>query len=171
MNILKNTFKAFATALCLIGASVVSSYGAVASVTTTSANTNSILSSNQVYIASVTIANNTAQPLQVALFDAPTNVLTFSASAYTNYTTYATNYVVVFTNFSGVVQSNTNAAVFTEARSIPAATRNYRLLVYQAVGASSTVTYNPIGGLTTDYGICSTNNTNCTITVTYSGLR
>jgi len=172
MNKLINNLKQLAIVATLLIGAAVNSHAATAAVTTSAASTNSIIGgTNQVYISEITIANLVAQPLQVALFDAPSTNLTFTAGAYTNSFTYPTNYVVVFTNYSGIVQSNTNAATFTELRSIASHSVSYRLLASVAVGASSTVTYKPIDGLTTSYGVCSTNNTNCTITVTYSGIR
>lgn len=133
----------------------------------TGASTNSVLQ-QPVTITQVVVANPTAATLTLSIFDAPTNSLTWTRGAYTGIQTYSTNYVTTFTNFSGVVQTETNAAVFTAPLVVGAATNNYRLLTTITVAAGTSFTFTPISPYTTSFGLCSTNNTNCTVTTTYN---
>jgi hypothetical protein len=77
-------------------------------------------------------------PQLLSLVDTPTNLLVFTTLAYSNKVSYATNYVVVYTNFYGVVTSNnwyqaavgntyTNYELVDITNSVPQATNNYNV--------------------------------------------
>lgn len=143
----------------------------VTTITSGVTSTNALLPSRQVFIAQVTVANATAVTNTLSLYDAPTNVLTWTRGAYTNTYTYATNIVQTWTNFSGVSTSVTNAAVFTASNPVAAATNDYRLLTSIVVGPGATVTYTPVNGLLTSFGLAAKSLTNATVTVEYSDIR
>lgn len=136
----------------------------------TAAATNSIIQASA-RIQSIIIANDVASALTVKFFDAPTNVLTYVNAAYTNYLSYTTNIVSVYTTPAGVLQTNTNSGIYTYASTVSAATNAYRTVATINVGASGTTVYYPTNGLIVAFGLCVTNNTNCTITTTYSPSR
>ena len=118
---------------------------------------------------------------QAELIDAPTNALGYSTLAYSNIVSYATNYVLTWTNYYGVVQSNnyvggtllTNWQLVDITNSVASATYLYSVRLYMSAAANTTVTYGPtsgnLNGFYFDQGMWATNMTSCTnqITVIY----
>lgn len=143
----------------------------VTTITSSATTTNALLPTAQLYVSQITVANATAVTNTLAFYDAPTNVLAWTRAAYTNTVTFSTNIVQTFTNFSGVTQSVTNAAVYTVSNPVAAATSNYKSLTTIVVGPGSTVTYTPVNGLLTSFGLAATSLTNATVTVEYSNIR
>ena len=133
--------------------------------------TNSLIGTNAVWVSSVAFANPTAVTATYSLYDAPASTLTYTRGAYTNWISFTTNYVTTITNFSGVVQSETNAAVYTVANPVSSATGNYRLLVTVAVPAGETYTYQPNGGVIASFGVAVVTSTNGTFTLNYSSIK
>lgn len=80
--------------------------------------------------------------------DTPTNSLVYLTQPYTNIVSYATNGVLVWTNFYGVVQSNnivggitlTNWWLVDVTNSVPSFTNNYAVRAVIAVGPSAPLT-------------------------------
>jgi hypothetical protein len=118
------------------------------------------------------------------IIDAPTNALSFTTVAYSNIVSYATNYVLVWTNYYGVLQSNnyvggqllTNWQLVDITNSVPSATYAYPIRLGVAAAGNTTATYGPINtsvgslnGYYFDYGIWVTNTSTGTnlITVVY----
>lgn len=124
-----------------------------------------------VYIASVQVANATGVTAYVSLFDAPSTSLTYTRAAFTYPSSYTTNIVTTYTNINGVSTSVTNSAVYTYTATAAAATNSYRLINTITVPANSTVTWTPVNGYYTVYGILATNNAVTTATTTYAPLQ
>lgn len=146
---------------------------AEATASPTTASWNSVIGTNAVNIQQVTIANSAASALSVSLYDSPNTNKTYVRSAYTNTLSYVTNMVTVITNFSGVLQTNTNSVLYTYNSVAAQATNNYRLLVTLTVPASETITWTPAGGqgIYANFGVNALVDTNCTITVQYNSAR
>jgi len=120
-------------------------------------------------------------PSSAAIIDTPTNSLTYTTAAYTNMVSYATNGLVVWTNYYGVVQSNnyvggqllTNWWLVDVTNSVAAATYNYPVRVYCAAATSATTIYGQVNGQLNGYyfdqGIWATNTSAGTniITIVY----
>lgn len=127
----------------------------------------------QVILTSV----GTSQSSSFQLIDTPTNALVFVNPAYSNRVSYATNFSnlpgSVYTNFYGVVQTNTWISGVGPATNIwalvditnnvvPASTNYYPVRLAGAAAAASTVIFGPnIGGQLNGYyfdqGIWATN--------------
>ncbi len=131
----------------------------------------------QFIITSVTATNST-----LAIYDMPTNNLQFTNAAYTNTVSYATNGVIVWTNFYGVVQSNnyeggtllTNWWLVDITNNVVGpTTNNYPIRVYAAAGANNTTIYGPTSGNQNGFyflkGIWATNTGSgtCSLTIIY----
>lgn len=166
---LKNTIKKLGVVLAIVGACFTAKAVDVSTAATAAA-TNSIFQASG-RVQSIIIANDVASALTVKFFDCPTNLLTYVQGAYTNYISYTTNIVAVITLPSGVLQTNTNAGVYTLSQTVSSTTNSYRTVATLNVAASSTLVYYPTNGLLVAFGLCVTNNTNCTITTTYSPAR
>lgn len=169
-----NKIKNILASLALLSSATLS-YGAQATLTTVTAGVNANMGSNivagQLYISEITIANSAASALQVALFDAPGTNLTFTVGPFTNFYTTNGTVLTVSTNFFGNTQTNTNTMVYTVAQSVTGMVYSYRPIASISVGASATVTYRPVDGLMTSFGVSCTNNTSCVYTITYSTIR
>lgn len=118
----------------------------------------------------------------VQLVDTPTNLLVYTQAAYTNRISYATNYVQVWTNFYGVVQSNNYVGgtlltnfwlVDITNNLVPATTNNYSIRAQLGAAGNTTTILGPVSGNLNgyyfDYGIWATNNSAGTnlITIVY----
>lgn len=145
---------------------------AEASVTTTTNSYNSVIGTNAVNIAQITVANAAASAMTVRVYDSPNTNTTYVRGAYTNTLSYLTNLVTVFTNFSGVIQTNTNQVLYTYTSVAPQATNSYRLLTTLSVPASDTLVWSPAGdGVYANFGVNVFASTNGTITVQYNSAR
>jgi len=113
-------------------------------------------------------ANSTNSTIQ--LVDTPNGALTYTQAAYTNRISYATNYITLWTNYYGVVQSTTNLAYVDFTNNIvPAVTNNYPVVAnLGAAAGTSTV----ISGAkyVFQYGIWATNTGSGlpTLTINYN---
>lgn len=83
-------------------------------------------------------ANNTNST--VAFIDTPTGALTVSQAAYTNSISYATNYITLWTNFYGVVQSTTNIALVDVTNIVSTATYTYPTVLSAGAAAGTSTT-------------------------------
>ena len=133
-------------------------------------NITNIISSNSTAVAAITIANPGSTILTVKFFDTPYTNLTYTNAAFTNSYSYVTNYLTTYTNFSGVVSTNTNSAIFTTTRGFTNTGRAYPSLSF-SIGASNTFVYYPsTAGYVFGSGVAVTNSTNCSITYEYFPL-
>lgn len=119
-----------------------------------SANLGSVLAKQ--FIATATTGTN----FTAAVVDTPTNLLQYTQSAYTNTTRYATNGVLVWTNFYGVLQSNnmvggtllTNWWLVDVTNNLVSATTNsYPVRLYVGAPANGSSTYGPVSGQVNGY--------------------
>lgn len=149
---------------------VTASFAAENTTAVTGAGTNNLINTGS-RITQIIIANNVASALSVKFYDAPSTNLTYVQNAYTNYVSYTTNIVSVYTTPSGISQTNTNSGTFTYAQTVSSNSPAYRIVGTFEVPASTTVTYVPTGGLLVINGLSVTNNTNVTFTTTYSPAR
>ena len=166
---MKNIFNSLLLGVLLVS---VNSYGADFSTDIPTATITSI-AQGAIHLTSLEVINNNPSNIvNVWFYDAPTNAITWSRGAYTNWTTYTTNIVVTTTNYQGVVETSTNLATFTLPLANGAATATYELLKSFTVGIGGTTTWNPSGGVYLSYGLASTNNqTNITVNSTYSNTK
>lgn len=132
---------------------------------------------NQIYegrsiVSSVQVANATAATLTLTLYDGPAAAgagdLLFVIPTYTIVSNYTTSVVTTFTNFSGVVQNQTNDMRVSTNVTIPQTTNTYATLMTISVAASTTSTTTPNNPLYTGMGLVGTSDTNATVTVTYN---
>jgi hypothetical protein len=130
--------------------------------------TNVIKASQSLYISSIQFANGTGSAVTVELFDAPTNVLTYSVGAYTNHITYTSNIVSTVVGFGGSTNSFTNSVLVTVANPVSSATPAYRSITKVAIPANSSLTV-PINTMVA-FGVTATNNGVATVTMTYEKL-
>lgn len=125
-------------AVAVIGVSA--SFGATTSLTiapnSTLTNLFSLVPYNGAAKITQLIVTANSNTTALVFIDTPTNRLTYTNSAYTSYTQYATNYVFSWTNFYGVVNSTTNIALATQTNSIAATTNNYPARI--SVGGTTT---------------------------------
>lgn len=96
----------------------------------------------QIIVTAGTVSSNTL----VTFVDCPTNQLTFTNAAYTNTIRYATNITTFWTNFYGVVQTNTpvgsNLVLITATNNLVTANTNLypqRLSVSAAAGNTTII--------------------------------
>lgn len=140
-------------------------------VTSLATNDTQSVASSGIYIASVTIQNATGVTDTVRLIDAPSTSLTYTRGSFTVPTSYTTNYVSTYTNINGVVTSVTNSALFTLNTTVAATTNSYRTINLFTVPANTTVTWTPVNGAYTVYGLLVTNNAVSTMTTSYAPIR
>lgn len=166
---MKNNLLKYLAVIGMLVGLTASAQTQTATVSTSAAARNTMIT-NAARLLSVTIANDTAQPLTVKLFDAGYNAstnLTWTNSAYTNTISYTTNIVTSYVTTTGVTNSLTNAGIFTVINSVSAATNSYPTVNTLSIPASDSVVWAPTGGFLVSRGLIATNNTNCTITIQY----
>jgi len=81
-------------------------------------------------------ANNTAT---IAIYDTWTNILTYSNSAYSTVSSYATNLITSWTNFFGATNYMTNIALIDYSNYVAAATNTLSPLVTVTVPTNQTL--------------------------------
>jgi hypothetical protein len=160
--------KTLIKSLILVAAMLAVSAKAETLSTALATGTNVLKASQSLYLTSVQFANGTGSAVTVELFDAPTNVLTYSVGAYTNHITYTSNVVSTVVGFNGSTNSFTNQVLVTVANSVSSATPAYRSITKVAIPANSSLTV-PINTLAA-FGVVATNNGVATVTMTYEKL-
>ena len=130
--------------------------------------TNLIIITNGIQINSITFANSSGATLSAAVYDSKYTSLKWTNTPYTNLTSYTTNYVTTFTNFSGVIQTNTNSVLWTYSNAVAAATNDFRALTTVAVSNAVTYVWTPSTLMVAGFGLVVTNSTNVSLTVNYS---
>lgn len=162
----------------------INSFALTASVTTTGASTNNLLSHSAAITGFVFVNSDATQVATVHLVDSYTTNLVYTNAAYTNYsistfTSLSTNvptalnpYLMIYTNFQGIIETNTNSFIMTVAGVSAAATNNLPVIVHLSIPAASTVTYSPALAITAWRGITITNSnvTNISTTILYTTL-
>lgn len=168
---MKNLFKIIAVLALAMSLFVTKAHAAQYSLNVASASTLYTLAfTNQNYlITEVLVANAGTGPVNVSLFDAEATNTTYVRGTYTNTTIYTTNIVTTFTNYNGWIQTNTNSGTYSFSQSFGAATNNRVKLLTLAVGATNSVDFKPVAGISGGFGLVITNTagTNVTVTVTY----
>lgn len=167
------------SAAVVLAAYTSSVFGATISATVVSGTMTNLLSTinSSVKVTSITLTSATNGASRVEFWDTPTNALSFSAPAYTNTISYATNLVGApgsyWTNYFGVI--NTNFMLTNVLVDVPfsngAATVSYPL---RFVGATAAGTSTTFGGVNYYFnnGLWITNVSSggggpATVTVTY----
>lgn len=163
--------KKFFNILLVMAALLTSRVLAIDVVTSLATNDTQSISSSGIYIASVTIQNATGVTGTFRLLDAPSTSLTYTRGSFTVPTSYSTNYVSTYTNINGVVTSVTNSALFTLNTTVAASTNSYKTINLITVPANSTVTWTPVNGAYTVFGLLVTNNIVSTMTTSYAPIR
>lgn len=164
---MKKFFKILLVMFALISSQVLG----IDVVTSLATNDTQSVSSSGIYIASVTIQNATGVTGTVRLIDAPSTSLTYTRGSFTVPSSYTTNYVTTYTNINGVTTSVTNSALFSLNTTVAASTNNYKTINLFTVPANTTVTWTPVNGAYTVYGLLVTNNAVCTMTTSYAPIR
>ncbi len=120
-------------------------------------------------INQIIFSNAATNAVTLTFYDAPTNVLTWVAGAYTNNVYSVGTVILPYTNRLGVVTGYTNSTLTSTLTPVAQSTNNYRTALVQLVPASSTVTYTPPNGNFVGYGLAAaTTATNVVAVVTYS---
>ena len=101
----------------------------------------------------------------VGFIDSPTNLPTYVVPAYTNTVSYATNTIVRWTNYFGVVNSWTNIALVDLSNTVASTTNNYPRKAVVSTLANTTTTVSPTYSVY-DNGLWVTNYTASPATVT-----
>jgi hypothetical protein len=160
--------KTLIKSLILVAAMLAVSAKAETLSTALATGTNVLKASQSLYLTSVQFANGTGSAVTVELFDAPTNVLTYTVGAYTNFVTYTSNVVTTVVGFNGSTNSFTNQVQQIAANANAAETNNYRSITKVAIPANSSLTV-PINTVAA-FGLTATNNGVATVTLTYQKL-
>lgn len=96
-----------------------------------------LLVSGPVKISQVVLTSTGTNIASVQFIDTPTNALTFTNAAYTNITSYLTNYINNWTNYYGVVNSWTNISLVDITNSVAGTTNNYPVRMILATPTNS----------------------------------
>lgn len=120
-------------------------------------------------INSIAMQNAITTNSIVAFYIAPGTNTYFTNGVYTNYTWYATNaYQQIYTNFFGVLTTNTFAALVKTTNSVAAGTNFYPTLWAATSVSNATTTYLPPFPVTAPLGLVITNGLSpITVTITY----
>lgn len=161
---------AMLAAVALVATSF-SSHAAEASASPTQASYNLLIGTNALQLQSITVANASSAIMTAYIYDSPNTNTTYVRSAYTNTLSYTTNLVTTFTNFSGVIQTNTNTVLYTYTSVAPQATNSYRVLNTFTVPAGESLVWTPSPGIYANFGLSAYASTNGTITVQYNSAR
>lgn len=120
--------------------------------TALAANTSSNVLAAASIIDNFVVLNSTTNIVTVNFYDSNTTATNYTQAAYTSYSTYATNFSVVFTNQTGVLVTNTFVGAYTGPTANSASTNTRPLVTSLIVPASSVlnkdVTLQVMKGLT-----------------------
>lgn len=124
------------------------------------------------HVSAIVFANATGTAGTVSLYDTGTTNLTWSRDGYTNTIYYTTNSATTYTNFAGVIETNTYVRLVSQTVEVAAATNSFRVIGTYTVpaGESLSVTL-PTDGTYVTYGITATNDNAMSATLTYSSLK
>lgn len=137
--------------------------------------TNNIIATNGIAIHKITIANTGTNALFIKFFDSPNANLTYSsATGYTNYVNQEVTWEQVFTNYTGVVETNTITVVTNVPNVSPGFTNSYPVILALTVPTNTTTVWTPalykyaFQGLTTTNITCGASST---VTIDYSPFK
>jgi len=117
-------------------------------------------------VSNISVINNSTNVNIIRFYDSTAQATNYVQAAYTSYSSYATNYSIVFTNQTGVLVTNTFSGTYTGPTSHSASTNTltafYSLGVPGSGSASKDVRLLPMRGLT------ALSTGDAVITVTYT---
>lgn len=132
--------------------------------TLTSATVSNLFSAPRI-IQNVTILATTTNNTTVKFYDSSNASTSIVRAAYTSYSSYATNYDVVFTNSAGLLVTNTFDGIYTSSTSNSAVTNERPRVGVITVPASSQLSLDT--QWQTIRGLSALPSANCIVTVTY----
>lgn len=91
-------------------------------------------------VTQVLLQATTATNASIKFIDAPSTLTTYVLPAYTSVSKYATNLVISYTNYFGVVNTLTNLQLATVTNNVAQSTNNYPTLFSASSLASTTTT-------------------------------
>jgi hypothetical protein len=176
MKSLINTFKKLG-AIALVGAfGLISSYGQTLSISATltpgQISNLVLVTRSPLRVAQAIITSTTATNASFNFIDSPsTTNITYVTLPYTNYLSYATNYVWNYTNYYGVVNTYSNISQVDYTNSVGQATNFYPVRLALTSLASSAQVY-ILQNATFNTGILVTNTGSGTgqVTITYNPM-
>lgn len=128
------------------------------------------LQSGAAIVRSFTLAANGTNAA-VVLYDTPTNQLVWTNVSYISSTSYATNYILTWTNFMGATNSWTNLTLVDITNTVTGSSNNvYAARISGAALASTTTIINPLYTVF-ENGIWATNTSSGVATVTIQFLQ
>lgn len=150
-ELVKDTAKKVSLGICLIACLAVTSHAAVTTVTLTGngaagswTNVPTVVGGSFVLLSAqvTSAANNQAY---LTIYDAPGTNITWSVGAYSNITSYVTNYYTMWTNYYGVTNySGTNIALIDITNSVAAVTNVYPVIYTWAAPTNATTTFSSL---------------------------
>lgn len=120
------------------------------------------------HIVGITLAGNGTAAATVRIYDNNTNggfAYIYTNAAYSSRGFYTTNLVSVYTNASGILQTNTYPGVWTYTNTVNSASNNLPVQWTGAVAVNGSVTY--FTDLSLGKGLLLRSDTNVTVTVQY----
>jgi hypothetical protein len=119
--------KKILSSILMLGALVVNTFAASQSITIPSGTmTNFPINGGSVKVTQIiTTAAGTNYSTNIVFVDTPTNWLVFTNAAYSNTLSYATNYVITYTNYYGRTNNLTNIMLVDLTNNLVAATTNF----------------------------------------------
>lgn len=121
--------------------------------------------SGHVIVTAYVVTSTNATAVTASLMDTPTNVLAYVVPAYTNITSYATNWVQTWTNYYGATNSWTNYSLIDITNSVAQSTNNYPVRIALTAAANTSAVLNPTYTVF-DSGVWVTNSSAAAATVT-----
>ena len=126
MKTIKNLFTKFikpllALSVAIFGLNTASAQDSILSATYTAGTPTNLLSGGKYLVKDILFISSSNATTSVKFYDSAgsTNIV---RAAYTNFTSYATNYNVVWTNSSGILVTNTQTGVYRQSVPVSAST-------------------------------------------------
>lgn len=129
------------------------------------ANTASNLLAGSFIIDNITVLNATTNAATLSFYDSATTSTQYVQQAYSSYTSYATNFNVIFTNEYNVIITNSYSGLFTGPTSVSISTNTRPTALAAIVPAGTTL--NKDVKLITVRGLTVVPTQNATVIVTY----
>lgn len=118
-------------------------------------------------VTQVVVASATGTNTLVYMYDTPTNALSFTTPAYTNFISYATNVVYSTTNYVGATTTFTNLQLVDVTNSVSASTAAYQMRLSGSALAGTATTYNGTYQFNNGMWVTNASTGTATIIVTY----
>lgn len=116
-------------------------------------------------ISSITFTSTTTNPAVLYLFDTATTTTNYVQAAYTGVTSYATNWVNIWTNESGVLITNTFVGTWTGPTSVSAVTNTLPTVAAVVAAGNQTTVRN--GTITAGVGITAVSSQPAILQINY----